>query len=86
MQTPAQHVRSQAKYQSTPKQKKIRASRNRARAMMIKKGLAHKGDGKDVDHKDSNPMHTVYGNLRVRSRTANRSYPRTAGGHEKRRK
>lgn len=37
-------------YQGTPEQKKNRAQRNAARNLMEKKGLAHKGDGKDVDH------------------------------------
>lgn len=84
-QTPEQHQKSQAKYQSTPKQKKIRASRNRARAQLEKEGLVHKGDGKDVDHKNSNPLDGKRSNLRVRSRAKNRSLERTKTGREKRR-
>lgn len=37
-------------YQSSTKAKKDRASRNSARRSAIKKGLVHKGDGKDVHH------------------------------------
>lgn len=37
-------------YQGTPLQKKRRADRNRARREAMKKGLVHKGDGKEVDH------------------------------------
>jgi len=83
MDTPAQHRKAQAKYQATDKQKKVRASRNKARSIMEKRGLVHKGDGKDVDHKNGNPMQTTLKNLRVLSRHRNRSYPRTPGGHKK---
>lgn len=37
-------------YQSSEKQKKNRAKRNKDRAKAIKAGRASKGDGKDVDH------------------------------------
>ena len=40
---------------------------------MIKLGRAHKGDGKDVDHKDSNPKNNSQSNLRVRNKSANRA-------------
>ncbi len=72
--------KAQAKYNSQPEQKKRRAMRNRARRNMIKAGKAHKGDGKDVGHADGNPMHTAKKgtkNLRMESKRANRSYPRT---------
>src|SRR6266446_10772668 len=38
-------------YQGLPAQKKRRADRNRARRLDMKKGLVHKGDGQEVDHK-----------------------------------
>lgn len=68
--------RAQAKYNSKPAQIKRRASRNAARAEMMKKGLVHKGDGKDVDHRSGNPLDNSRSNLRVRSPSANRSLKR----------
>lgn len=64
-------------YHSTPKQKKDRASRNAARAKLMKKGVVSKGDGKDVDHKNGKPRQNNDKNLRVKSKSANRSFPRT---------
>ncbi len=60
-------------YHSTEEQKTRRAQRNKSRREMEDKGKVHKGDGKDVDHKNRN---TAQGgsNLRVRSRSANRSH------------
>ena len=67
-----------ANYQGTPEQIKKRAERVKARRLMEKKGLAHKGDGKDVDHVKplSKGGGTTSGNLRVKSAHANRSYAR----------
>lgn len=66
-------------YQGSPEQIKKRSMRNKARREMEKKGLVHKGDGKDVDHKT--PLvkggGNGNGNLRVVSASANRSFPRT---------
>ena len=62
-------------YQGKPDQIKKRAERVKARRMMEKTGAAHKGDGKDVDH--IKPMRSggtsAKGNLRMRSKSANRS-------------
>lgn len=62
-------------YQGTPKQIKKRAGRVKARRVMEKTGAAAKGDGKDVDH--IKPMRSggtsAKGNLRMRSKSANRS-------------
>ena len=52
-------------YQSSDSAKKDRASRNSARRSALKSGLAHKGDGTAVDHKDSNPRNNSKSNLRV---------------------
>ena len=35
-------------------------------------GAAHKGDGKDVHHKDGNPQNNARSNLQVTSRKKNR--------------
>ena len=69
-------------YQRTEKAKKARAQANKARRMMEREGLVHKGDGKDVDHKKplSKGGSTTRSNLRVRSASANRSYARKSDG------
>jgi hypothetical protein len=56
----------------TPEQKKRRAARNKARRYMEKNGRVHKGDGKEVDHKDYNPENNSPDNLRVVDQTTNR--------------
>lgn len=66
-------------YHKSEEQKKNRADRNNARARAAKKGLVHKGDGKDVDHKK--PIAKGGGNrssnLRVVPASKNRSFKRT---------
>ena len=59
-------------YHGTAAQKRARASRNAARAAEMKKGNCRKGDGKEVDHKDGNPLNNRPSNLLVISRHANR--------------
>jgi hypothetical protein len=59
-------------YQGTDDQIKRRAARVKARRYMEKNGRAHKGDGKDVDHQDGNPLNDRPDNLRMRSRSENR--------------
>tara|TARA_R110000824_G_scaffold225667_1_gene413333 strand:+ start:2087 stop:2314 length:228 start_codon:yes stop_codon:yes gene_type:complete len=67
----ADSIRQRA-YNSRPEQKRRRANRNKARQDMISRGLARKGDGKDVHHKDGNPMNNSRGNLALTSKKANR--------------
>jgi hypothetical protein len=66
------------KYHSEDKQKKNRAKRNKARAQLEAEGRVSKGDGKDVDHITplSKGGSTGKGNLRVKSKASNRSFPR----------
>jgi hypothetical protein len=45
------YAKEYREYQGTPKQIHNRALRNAARREMVQEGIAHKGDGKDVDHK-----------------------------------
>lgn len=72
---PRDYKSEYANYQGKPEQIKKRAERVKARRMMEKTGAAHKGDGKDVDH--IKPMRaggtSAKGNLRMRSKSANRS-------------
>ena len=69
---------SYAKYEQKPEIIKKRTARNKARAMLMKEGLVHKGDGKDVDHKQplSKGGTTKRNNLTVKSASANRSFKR----------
>jgi len=67
-------------YQGSEKQKKARAKRNAARSKLEKAGRVHKGDGKDVDHKHGVAAGNGAGNLRVQSKSANRSYARDSKG------
>ena len=60
-------------YHSKPEQKKRRAGRNAARRIMEMVGRAKKGDGKDVDLKNGNPTDNRKKNLRVISKSKNRS-------------
>lgn len=64
---------AQKKYNSKPEQIKRRSERNKTRRLMEKAGLVRKGDGKDVDHKDHNTGNTSRKNLRVQSKSVNRS-------------
>ena len=82
---PRPYKKEYEQYDGTPEVKKKRAARNKARRMMEREGLVHKGDGKDVDHKRplSKGGTTTRGNIRVKSATANRSYKRNADGSVK---
>lgn len=74
---------AQAKYNSKPEQVERRTARNKARAQMVAAGKAHKGDGKDVDHKDGNPLNDKMSNYKLKTKHSNRSYARTSGAHKK---
>lgn len=67
------YKRDYAKFQSSTKAKKDRASRNAARRKMVKKGVVKKGDGKDVAHKNNNPRDNSTKNLKVQSKSKNRN-------------
>lgn len=61
------------RYHSTSKQKKRRAGRNKARRLAIKFRGKAALKGKDIDHKDRNPLNNSRKNLRVQSKSKNRS-------------
>jgi len=65
-----------ANYQGKPEQIKRRSNRNKARRKLAKKGRVRLGDGKDVDHKNTNPNDNSDGNLRVQAKSNNRSFKR----------
>ena len=71
------------RYHAKPKQKKRRASRNAARAIMAKRGLVTKGDGKDVHHTTGNPMNNKKTKLSVKLKSKNRSFARTKTARKK---
>lgn len=74
------YAKEYAEYHAKPAQIKRRASRNAARRLMIQKGKAAKGDGKDVDHKNRNPLNNSTSNLRITSKKANRGWRRKTQG------
>lgn len=65
-----------AAYEAQPEQKKKRAARNAARREMEAKGVVHKGDGLDIDHKVplNDGINNDPSNLRVRSPHTNRGW------------
>ena len=69
-------------YTSRPDVIKKRVEQNKARRLMEKAGKVHKGDGKDVDHATplSKGGKTTKSNLRVVSRSNNRSFRRNSDG------
>lgn len=77
------HRKAQAKYQKDPIQVQKRENRNLARAHMEKAGKVHKGDGKDVMHKNGNALDNSPTNWMAGSRHKNRSYARKKDGSKK---
>ena len=78
------YAKEYANYHSRPEQIKRRSARNKARRLAIKMGKAKVGDGKDIRHRDGNPMNNKNGNLRSMSKSANRSFARTKTARKKR--
>lgn len=77
---PRPYKREYENYDGTEAVKKKRAERNKARRIMERAGMVHKGDGKDVDHRTplSKGGSTAKGNLRVRAASENRSFSRNS--------
>jgi len=70
-------------YQGKPEQKKRRAMRNKVRRELTRTGKVKKGDGKDVHHKDGNPMNFKKSNLAVKNKSKNRSFARNSKAGKK---
>lgn len=69
----ARNYAKENKWESSPIQKKRRAARNKARRQAMKKGLVHKGDGKELDHVGYHPTGSLDKvKTKVVSRSANR--------------
>jgi len=67
------YKREYQQYHATPEQKKRRAGRNAARRYAVRKGLVKKGDNREVDHRNFDTTNNSPSNLRVMSKTMNRS-------------
>jgi hypothetical protein len=82
MATKRNYAQEYANYDGTEAVKKKRAQRNKARRMLEREGVVHKGDGMDVDHKKplSKGGTTTRSNLKAVPASANRSYKRTSKG------
>ena len=70
---PRDYKRAYSIYEGKPKQRTKNNARQRARRFLEKLGRVKKGDGKDIHHKDHNPLNNSLKNLRVVSRGRNRS-------------
>jgi hypothetical protein len=72
---PKRNYKKETEWENQPAQVAKRVARNRARRLMERRGLVHKGDGKEVDHKRmlaTGGSKTDPRNLRVVSRSTNR--------------
>jgi hypothetical protein len=82
MKKPVRDYKQEYLYQGTSEQKHNRALRNAARRDAERRGIVHKGDGKDIDHRVpiSKGGTNARSNQRVASASDNRSFPRTSTG------
>jgi 5-methylcytosine-specific restriction endonuclease McrA len=80
------YKREYENYQGTEQQKHNRALRNAARRHAMENGLVRKGDGQDVDHVTplSKGGSNAKSNVRVVSKSENRSFSRNSDGSVKR--
>lgn len=85
---PADRKRTKAAkaYDARPDVMAKRRARNRARYKLMKEGKVAVGDGKDVDHINGVEAGNGDKNLRVLSKSQNRSFPRNPDKSVKKRK
>lgn len=70
-------------YQGTPEQRKRNDARKAARRKMVAAGKVKPGDNRDIDHRNGNPKDNRMSNLTSKSKSKNRSYPRTKNAGKK---
>tara|TARA_R110000823_G_C15939314_1_gene500270 strand:+ start:1699 stop:1956 length:258 start_codon:yes stop_codon:yes gene_type:complete len=70
-------------YQGKPEQIKKRGERVKARRLTEKEGRVHKGDKKDVAHKNNDTSDNSKSNRGVQSESRNRSFPRDKNAKRK---
>ncbi len=70
---PRDYKKESAEYHGKPEQRERRSSRVLARRFMEKRLGKEALRGKDVDHKDGNPLNNSSKNLRAVSKSYNRS-------------
>jgi hypothetical protein len=68
---PRNYAKEYNTYHGKPEQIRRRDARNKARAIMMKKGVVRKGDGLHIDHKNNNPLDNCPSNLRAVTQKAN---------------
>jgi len=69
---PERRAARQAKWNSSKEQIMRRTARGAARRVAERKGLVKKGDGKDLHHKDGNPLNNSASNISVMDKSKNR--------------
>ena len=72
-----------ANYHSKQEQIKRTDTRNAANALLKKKGVIKKGDGRDVAHRNGNPNDNRISNLTVQKKSKNRSFARTKNARKR---
>jgi hypothetical protein len=71
--TLARDYETEKKQHQTAAYRADNAARTRARRKLIKQGRVARNDGREIDHKDHNPQNNSPSNLRVVSKTVNRT-------------
>jgi hypothetical protein len=71
--TIARDYETEKKHHRTAAYRADNAARTRARRKLIKQGRVSRGDGREIDHVDHNPQNNSPRNLRVVSKTTNRT-------------